>query len=61
MRLGFTKLVVNLQCLTTQDEGQDIVEYVLLIALLATGTMVASGKLSAAITNIFVTVSNQLA
>ena len=60
MRLGLTKLVVKLQCLATRDDGQDLVEYVLVIALLAMGTIIGSQKVAAAITNIFVTVSTQL-
>jgi len=34
---GLPKLVFRLQCLVAREDGQDLVEYALVIALIATG------------------------
>jgi pilus assembly protein Flp/PilA len=54
------KMYVNLQCLMTQEEGQDLVEYALVVALIAFGAVVAMNGLSGQINKAFSTISSDL-
>jgi pilus assembly protein Flp/PilA len=59
-RLGL-KLCFVLQGLVAQEDAQDLVEYTLVIALLACGTAAASQSLSSGISTFFHTVQTTLA
>ena len=56
MKDGFLKLSVKLQSLIMNEEGQDLIEYALLVALVAfaatAGMKTLSGDINAAFTNI---------
>jgi pilus assembly protein Flp/PilA len=54
MRLAFLKLVRGLHKLLVQEEAQDLVEYVLVVALLALGATASLKSLTAAISQEFV-------
>jgi pilus assembly protein Flp/PilA len=54
---GILKLVFNLQRLLTLEEGQDLVEYALVIALIAFGSTAGMKVLATAISNEFATIS----
>jgi Flp pilus assembly pilin Flp len=61
MQLFGSKLCFVLQRLIAQDDAQDLVEYTLVIALLACGTAAASQSLSSGISAFFHIVSTTLA
>ena len=61
MRLGLRKLVVQLQRLATWAEGQDLVEYSLIISLFSIAAVVGSQKIATAIGTIFTNLSTSLA
>jgi pilus assembly protein Flp/PilA len=54
------RLVVQLQCLLAQEGGQDLVEYALVIALIAFGSASGMRVLATAINNEFTTISSVL-
>jgi len=53
MRLGLTSLAVKLQCLTAWDDGQDLVEYALVVGLISVAGVAASAKIAAAIITLY--------
>lgn len=55
------KLYVKFQNLASSEEGQDLVEYALVVALIAFGATAGMGKLSGAINTAFSNVSSRLA
>jgi pilus assembly protein Flp/PilA len=55
------KLYVKFQDLTSSEEGQDLVEYALVVALVAFGATAGMGKLAGGINAAFSTVSTKLA
>jgi pilus assembly protein Flp/PilA len=55
------KLYVKIQELVTREEGQDLVEYALLIALISLGSIVAINSLSGGLNTIFKNISTSLA
>jgi len=55
------KLYVNLQTLKRSEEGQDLVEYALVVAFIAFGATAGMGSLAAGINRAFSTVSTRLA
>jgi pilus assembly protein Flp/PilA len=55
------KLYVKFQDLTSSEEGQDLVEYALVVALVAFGATAGMGKLAGGINSAFSTVSTKLA
>ena len=60
MKNALLKLYVSLQTLMMQEEGQDLVEYALVLALvsvLAVGTLT---KLSGAVTSVFADITTQI-
>ena len=61
MNTMFLKLYVKLQDLMSRDEGQDLVEYALVVAVIALGCVVAMGKLAGGISSAFVSISTSLA
>ena len=54
------KLYVKFQDLRDSQEGQDLVEYALVVALIAFGATAGMGKLASAINTAFSNVSSQL-
>jgi Flp pilus assembly pilin Flp len=61
MRTGLRELAVKLQRLATWADGQDLVEYSLIISLFSIAAVVSSQKIALAITTIFTNVSTNLA
>jgi pilus assembly protein Flp/PilA len=60
MNTLYLKLLVKIQNLTMQEEGQDLVEYALLIALISTAVVAGATKLAAAITSQFNTIATTI-
>ena len=54
------QLYVKLQDLTGREEGQDMVEYALVVALIAFGATAGMGKLASGINTAFSNISSQL-
>jgi pilus assembly protein Flp/PilA len=54
------KLYVKLQDLASREEGQDLVEYALVVALIAFGAISGMGKLAAGINTAFSQISTTL-
>jgi pilus assembly protein Flp/PilA len=54
------KMYVKMQTLMAREEGQDLVEYALVVALIAFGAVTAMKGLSSEINTAFNTISNQL-
>lgn len=55
------KLYVKLQALTSREEGQDLVEYALVVALVAFGATASMKAFAGGIKSAFNTVSSDLA
>ncbi len=60
MNTMFWKMYVKLQGLMHTEEGQDLVEYALLVALIALGAIAAIGGVGKAITSVFTTITSSL-
>jgi pilus assembly protein Flp/PilA len=54
------KLYVKSQELINREEGQDLVEYALLIALVALGSITAIGYVTTALSKVFTGISNSI-
>lgn len=54
------KYYIKLQNLASREEGQDLVEYALVVALIAFGATAGMGALAKGINNAFNTISNTL-
>ena len=54
------KLFVKFQDLANREEGQDLVEYALVVALIAFGATAGMGALATGINNAFNTISTTL-
>jgi pilus assembly protein Flp/PilA len=54
------KLYVMFQNLMNREEGQDLVEYALIIALVSIALVVSLNSLTTAITGVFTTISGKL-
>jgi len=54
------KLYVKFQDLKSREEGQDLVEYALVVALIAFGATAGMGALASGINKAFTNVSTQL-
>jgi len=52
---------IKLQNLMTREEGQDLVEYALLVSLIALAAIAATKSVASAITTIFNNISTSLA
>ena len=61
MNTLFLALYVKMQNLLTREEGQDLVEYALLIVLIALAAITATKGVASAVTNIFSNISVTLA
>ncbi len=55
-----TKLYVKLQELKNRDEGQDLVEYALVVALIALGTAAGMSSMADGVNAVFSNVSSRL-
>jgi pilus assembly protein Flp/PilA len=55
------RLYVKLQNLLSREEGQDLVEYALIVALIAFGAITGMGYLAKGLNNAFSTISTTLA
>lgn len=53
-------LYLQMQCLLSQEEGQDLVEYALVVALIALGAITAMKGLSGEITSVFGSITSSL-
>jgi pilus assembly protein Flp/PilA len=54
------KLFVKFQDLASREEGQDLVEYALVVALIAFGATAGMGKLASGISTAFGNISSKL-
>ena len=55
-----TRMYIHLQNLLTRDEGQDLVEYALVVALIAFGATTAMKNLSGELNTAFNSISTKL-
>jgi len=60
MKDAFLKLSVKLQTLMIREEGQDLIEYALVVALIAFAATVGMGKVASAINNAFISIQGAL-
>jgi len=60
MRTFVTRLFLLAQDLLIRDEGQDLVEYALVVALIAFGAITGMGFLATGINNAFSSISSTL-
>jgi pilus assembly protein Flp/PilA len=60
MNSMLTKMYVKYQNLLCQEEGQDLVEYALVVALIALGATLAMSNLGTAISTMFVNIKTTL-
>jgi len=61
MNNALLKMYVKLQGLTTGEEGQDLVEYALLVALIALVCITGVSKVATAVNTVFGNISTSLA
>jgi pilus assembly protein Flp/PilA len=54
------KVLVKFQNLLSSEEGQDLIEYALVVSLVAFGSTAAMGTLASSISNTFVQVGTSL-
>jgi pilus assembly protein Flp/PilA len=57
----FLALYVKLQNLMSNEEGQDLVEYALLVCLIALAAITGVNNVATAVTKVFTNISNSLA
>jgi Flp pilus assembly pilin Flp len=57
----YTNLILKLQALNNRDDGQDLVEYALLVCLIALACVTATGSVASAVTTVFSNISASLA
>jgi pilus assembly protein Flp/PilA len=57
----FLNVYLKLRDLTNREEGQDLVEYALLVALIALVCVTGINNVATAITTVFTNISNSLA
>lgn len=56
----FTRLLAKFRFIILHEEGQDLVEYALLVALISLGSVAALSTLAVDISSVFVTVGTAL-
>jgi pilus assembly protein Flp/PilA len=61
MKNIFHKLQVKIQSLRNEDEGQDLVEYALLVSLIALVCISGIGNVATALSTVFTNISTSLA
>jgi pilus assembly protein Flp/PilA len=54
-------LSLKMQALLAQEEGQDLVEYALLVSLIALAAITGVGYVASAVTTVFTNISTSLA
>ncbi len=57
----YLAMVVKLQNLMNREEGQDLVEYALLVCLIALAAITGVNKVATAVTTVFTNISTSLA
>ena len=57
----FLAMYVKLQNLMNREEGQDLVEYALLVCLIALAAITGVNKVAGAVTSVFSNISSSLA
>ena len=60
MSNGLTALLVRIRCLCSQDEGQGLVEYSLILALIAIAAIIALTVLGSANSSAVTSIGNQI-
>lgn len=60
MNLIFQRMLVKAQDLLTREQGQDLVEYSLLVALIALVAVAGINQIASAINNVFSTISTTI-
>ena len=61
MNNALLKLYIMFQNLKNDEQGQDLVEYALLICMVALASIVGVGKVATAVTTVFTNISSSLA
>ena len=61
MNTMYLKLLVKMQNLMNREDGQDLVEYALLVALLSVGAVASTRLVAAAIVTQFTAISTAIA
>ena len=61
MNYLYLRLLVSLQNLVASEEGQDLVEYALLVCLIALAAIAGVNKVASSVTNVFTRISSTLA
>jgi Flp pilus assembly pilin Flp len=54
-------MILKLQALKNRDDGQDLVEYALVVCLIALACVTATGSVASAVTTVFSNISASLA
>ena len=54
------KLYVKMQTLMMREDGQDLVEYALVLAVISVGAVAVLGTLSTKVTSVFSSIGNSL-
>ena len=54
------KLVVKMQNLLNNEEGQDLIEYALLAALIATAAITSAKGIATAVNSVFTTITSSI-
>jgi len=60
MNTMLLKMYVKFQDLLNREEGQDLVEYALVLAIIALGITVAMGKVTTALSTAFSTIASEI-
>ncbi len=60
MNTMFLKMLVTMQNLMNREEGQDLVEYALLVSLIALAAITGVTKVATALTTVFTNISTSL-
>jgi pilus assembly protein Flp/PilA len=61
MKMGLLKLWVMFECLTTSEQGQDLVEYALLLTMISLALVSGMRGIASAVTSVFTNISTSLA
>ena len=61
MEFLFLRLVASFQSLMAGDEGQDLVEYALLICLISLAAIAGVNRVASGVTTVFTRISSSLA
>jgi pilus assembly protein Flp/PilA len=61
MKMSLLKLWVMFECLTVGEEGQDLVEYALLMIMISLALISAVKGIASSVTSVFTNVSSSIA